>query len=442
MSTQPPSRRVAITGVGLISPIGTKPDEYWSALAEQRSGVRAPILTPPEDAQGWSLLVAGEARGFTGSIGDFGELESGTKKAIRKALKMMCRETQMAVAAAQLALADAGLAAGDGDPERAGVVLGSDYMLTMPGDYVRGVAKCEVAGEFHYEKWGDEGLEEVEPLWMLRYLPNMPASHIAIFNDLRGPNNSLTMREAGGLMAAGEAFRMIARGHADRMVAGATGTRLMPMQAIHSMQTDELAPPGDDPAAACRPFDRDRAGTVAGEGAGMVVLEALDEARRRGATIYGEVTGFGASQVTDHALRGRNDAALANATRAALRDAGRGPEGVGHVNAHGLGTRAGDAAESRAIRDVFGDHADKLPVVALKSYFGNLGAGGGVVELIGSLLAVREGVLPRVLNFQQADPDCPVAVVNDDATPPGEAFVSLNTTPQGQAVALCVARAE
>jgi 3-oxoacyl-[acyl-carrier-protein] synthase II len=190
-----PRRRVVITGLGLISPLGNTPDALWSALAAGQSGV-APISLLPAERQ--PLKFAGEARQFTGEIDDFGPLEKERKKSIKKGLKVMCRETRMAVAAAQLALADAGFAEASPDPEMSGVVLGSDYMLTMPEDYESGMKTCASGGEFEFCRWGKEGLGEMAPLWMLKYLPNMPASHIAIYNDLRGPNNSLTMREAAG----------------------------------------------------------------------------------------------------------------------------------------------------------------------------------------------------------------------------------------------------
>lgn len=434
MST--PSHRVVITGVGLVSPAGSSAESLWAHLTEGKSSVGPSTRTP---ADAGPMKIAAEASQFTGVIGDFGELEGGVKKAVRKALKMMCRETQMAVAAAQLAASDAGLSQAEPASERTGVVLGSDYMLTMPADYVRGVQRCAGERGFEFSKWGDEGLAEVEPLWMLRYLPNMPASHVAILNDFRGPNNSLTMREAGGLMAIGEAFRIISRGHADRMLAGATGTRILPMQAIHAMQTDQLAPPGDDPAQACRPFDKDRKGTVAGEGAATVVLESLDSAQARGAAIYGELLGFGSALAADSKLNGKTDVAMAGAMTAALADAKTAPADVGHINAHGLGTTQGDQAEAAAIVRTFGAES-KVPVTSLKSYFGNLGAGGGVVEMIGSLLALREGVTPRTLNYRTPDPECPLPVVDQSGVPAGDSFLAANVTPQGQAVAVVAAR--
>jgi 3-oxoacyl-[acyl-carrier-protein] synthase II len=466
-------RRVVITGLGLISPLGSTPAALWSALAAGQSGV-ATISLLPADRQ--PLKYAGEARQFSGEIDDFGPLEKDRKKAIKKGLKVMCRETRMAVAAAQLALADAGFAEKRGhstfseaappdepisatekvecplfSPEAFGVVLGSDYMLTMPEDYEAGMRKCADAGDFEFARWGIEGIDQMTPLWMLKYLPNMPASHVAIYNDLRGPNNSLTMREAASNLAIGEAFRTIRRGHANAMVAGATGTRILPMQAIHALQTEQLAAENCDPTKASRPFDRDRTGMVAGEGAGMVVLEELSSAKARGATIYAEIVGLGSSNVADAQragpssapeLRGQCDVALRQAMVAALRDAGASPADVGHVNAHGLGTVERDADEARAIREVFGPLSDKVPVAAPKSNFGNLGAGSGAVELIASVLALREGRLPRVLNYETPDPACPLAVVADDATPAGRSFLNLSVTPQGQAAVLYVAVVE
>lgn len=440
MSNSQPAaeRRVVITGVGLVSPLGSSPNELAAALAEGRSGV-----TRRADSEA-SPRVGGFATQFTGSIGDFGELEGDAKKAIRKGLKLMCRETQMAVASAQHALADAGGVAGT-DPERFGVVLGSDYMLTLPEDYADAIQKCAEGGAFEYGRWGGDGLDQMQPLWMLKYLPNMPASHIAIYNDLRGPNNSLTMRESSGLVAIGEAFRIIARGDADRMIAGATGTRVLPMQAIHALQAVDIpvVDDGDEPATLSAPFDKQRKGMVCGEGAGMVALESLESARARGAKIYGELVGFGSSIVADKSLNGRNDVAVANALRAAMKDAGVSPSEIGHVNADGVGAPATDRDEAVAIRAALADAADTVPVVALKSYFGALGAGGGVVELIGSLLTLDAdgplaGKLPTTLNHASADPDCPIQVADKPGTPAGDAFLAVNTTPQGQAAAVCV----
>src|SRR3954454_24160037 len=307
------SRRVVITGLGLISPLGNTPSALWDALVAGRSGVGTTSIMP---ADRQPLKYAAEAREFTGEIEDFGPLEKERKKAIKKGLKVMCRETRMAVAAAQLALGDAGFAEQPADPEMSGVVLGSDYMLTMPEDYSEGIRKCAGEGEFQYGRWGTEGLGDMAPLWMLKYLPNMPASHIAIYNDLRGPNNSLTMREAAGNLAIGEAFRTIQRGHANMMVAGATGTRILPMQAIHALQTEQMAVENCDPTKASKPFDKARTGMVAGEGGALIVLEEYEPAKARGAPICAELLGFGSANVADGQLRGRCDVPLERAMKA------------------------------------------------------------------------------------------------------------------------------
>jgi 3-oxoacyl-[acyl-carrier-protein] synthase II len=284
---------------------------------------------------------------------------------------------------------------------------------------------------------------------MLSYLPNMPGSHVAIFNDLRGPNNSLTMREASGLLSIREAVQTIERGHADRMIAGATGTRIHAMKTVHATQMEQLANPELPPHEASRPFDAERTGMVVGEGAGAILLEEYEAAKARGAKIYGEVIGTGSSAVTSSASSGSIRTSLVNAARMAL-----GPEdakppatadlrqaAVGHISAHAMGTTVGDAEEAAALGEVFGAAAPDIPVVAAKSFFGNLGAGGGVVELIGSLLALGEGVLFPTLNYRTPDPACPLHV-SKSGEAAGDSFLKLSVTPQGQAAAVVVRRVQ
>jgi 3-oxoacyl-[acyl-carrier-protein] synthase II len=223
------------------------------------------------------------------------------------------------------------------------------------------------------------------------------------------------------------------------MVAGATGTRIHPMKAVHAALCEELAGNGQQPAKAARPFDRNRTGMVLGEGAGAVILEELASARARGATIYGEVIGSGSSSVADRNSVAHRDTALANVIRACLRDAGISADKVGHIHAHGLSTRTCDVDEAQAIRSTFGSVADRVPVTAAKSYFGNLGAASGVVELIASLLALAHEQLFPVLNYETADPECPISVARQGARP-GEIFLNLNVTPQGQASGVLVKR--
>ncbi|HEX3872492.1 MAG TPA: beta-ketoacyl-[acyl-carrier-protein] synthase family protein [Pirellulales bacterium] len=432
------SRRVVITGLGLITPLGNTPEEFWDALVHGRSGI-APLSTMPV------LPIAsfgGEARGFTGDIAGFGPLEADKKKAIRKGLKVMCRESQMGVAAAQRAIADAALTAAAFNPERTGVVFGSDYMLSQPEELASGIQACVNGdGRFDFTRWAGEGMTKMEPLWLLKYLPNMPASHLAIYNDFRGPSNSITHREAASNLAIGEAMHIIARGHADTMLAGATGTRLHPMKAVHAAQTEELAlRDGLAPEQAARPFDLHRSGAVLGEGAGAIVLEELDSAQKRGARIYGEVVGAGSSTVADRQRVAHRDQALAGAMRSTLRDAHAQAKDVGHIQAHGLGTRSCDADEWRAISAVFGPAASDVPVTAAKSYFGNLGAASGTVELIAGVMALAHGRLFPILNYQTPDPECPVRAVRSVDTSSGESFLNLSVTPQGQASCVMVRR--
>lgn len=437
MNSPASPRRVVITGLGVISPLGNSVAALWDALCAGRSGVTPLTVIPPVADL---VTFGGQCQSFTGEIDDFGDLDKEVKKSIRKALKVMCRETMMAVAAAQQAMADAKVTSAEISPERCGIVYGSDYMLSPPDDFESAMIKCGAsAGKFSYPDWGQTGIGDMNPLWMLKFLPNMPASHIAILNDLRGPNNSLTLREVSSMMAVREAMQTIQRGHADFMLAGSTGTRVHSFKTVHALQNEQLANPGSVPAEASRPFDAERTGMVVGEGAGAIVLEELESAKKRGATIYGEVVGSGSSIVTNSHLEGNRTKAFANAARTALSEAGIAPAECGHVNAHGLGTKQGDAEEAAALGEVLGDAAKTVPVVAAKSYFGNLGAGSGVVELVASTLALHHDKLFRTLNFATPDPECPLNVTQASGSA-GGSFLKLSITPQAQAAAVAVRR--
>ena len=433
-------RRVVVTGVAAISPFGLTVEDLWSGLTEGRSAV-GPLSAFSVD--GLPLRHAAEASCFTGHISEFGELDGTLKKSIRKGLKVMCRETQMAVAAAQRALSDSGLQTGASPsipPERFGCVFGSDYMLTMPEDFTAAVERCRGEdGQFDFERWGAEGIPSMTPLWLLKYLPNMPASHIAIFNDLRGPSNSLTVREASGHIAAGEAAITIKRGAADVVLAGSTGTRIHPMKMVHAILNEQVALGDGAPENWSRPFDQERKGMVLGEGAAVLILEEFEHAKQRKAKIYGEVLGHAAAAHSSGMAVGQRQSVVQSVTARALASAGISPDRIGHVHAQGLSTTEGDQEEYAGLRESLREAVADVPFVAAKSNFGNLGAGSGLVECIASMLALQNDVLFPCRNYETPDANCPIrpATQGDSA---GESFLSLAVTPQGQAGSLVIGR--
>ncbi|MEM0925675.1 MAG: beta-ketoacyl synthase N-terminal-like domain-containing protein [Planctomycetota bacterium] len=424
-----PSNRVVITGLGVVSPLGNDPDQLVQSLREGRSGIRAldqvpsGVLSVDHGAQAWD---------FSGNISDYGPLEKKLQRTIKKGSKVMCREIEMGVAVAQLALVDAGLDSAQRDPERTGVVYGCDYIMSLPQEFAAGIEKCLEDGTFDFEKWGQHGKPEVNPLWLLKYLPNMPASHVAIYNDLRGPNNSITLREASPGAAMAEAYSTISRGHADVLIVGSTGSRIHPLRSLHADMQETLASKCDDPTTMSRPFDASRDGSVLGEGAGAIVCETLDHAESRGATILGEIVGYGSSAVggtkPEH-LR----IAIANALRAVTRETKL--DKIGHLHAHGLGTPESDRQESAAIESVFGPASDQPPTTTAKGHFGNLGAGGGMVETIASLKSLGDRLFP-IRGLERSADDCPINAVTTDDVPAGQEFINVNVTPQGQASAI------
>ncbi len=430
-------RRVVITGMGLISPLGHSCGELWNSLDNGISGVKQLSAIPTDH---FPSDFGGECAEFAGEIGNFGTLEKKLQRSIKKALRLMCREIQLGVAAAQLAIADAGLATCDIAPERIGTLFGSDYIITSPLDFSQSIQNCiEPDGEFNFESWAENGIPKVEPLWLLKYLPNMPASHVAIFNDLRGPSNSLTVREASANLSLAEATTIIQRGSADVMVAGSTGSRIHPLRTVHIALQEQLADKnteaaGGDPTRACRPFDADRSGMVLGEGAGVMILEELASAEKRGAKILGEVIGYGSSSVANKQGVGDYKKAFTNVIQGALETSGLPVSEVGHYHAHGLSSPKGDREEAAAIKDTLGE----TPVTAAKSYMGNLGGGSGVVEAISSLLAMENNSLFPILNCDNLDDQCQISAVREKGTSPGDSFISANITPQGQASSIAI----
>jgi 3-oxoacyl-[acyl-carrier-protein] synthase II len=422
-----PSRRVVITGVGIVSPLGFDVDTFWRSLVEGRSGVR-PIQA--FDTSALPVHIAGE-------IPDFNAKKFLTGKEQRKSLRMMARTIELAVAGAQLALDDGRVDKARLDPTRFGVEFGSGLIASeLPelADAAKVSADPE-PGHCDLEKWGREGLERIQPLWMLKYLPNMLACHVSILHDAQGPNNSITESDVASLLALGEAYHVLLRGHADFFLVGGAESKLNALSLVRQCLFESLSRRNEEPERACRPFDRGRDGLVLGEGACVFCMEDLDHARRRGARIYAEAVGFGAAFDAK-----KNGAGIARAISAALTDAGIGPEEVDHVNAHGLSTRDADVWEARGLARALGDVLPSLPVFAPKSYFGNLGAGGSIMELAGSVLGLAHGLTPGTLNFEEPDPECPVAVLTAPRPVARPYVVKVSFTPMGQCAALVLRR--
>ena len=416
-------RRVVITGMGQVSPLPPTLDQFWTALSTGTDGVRAYASDGP-------ISVAAPAL-FNGDIDDFSEIDPVQKKTVKKSLKVMSREIQMALAASSRALANAEISFGQFPESRIGVSFGADYILTTPDECLDGIKAClppASCSQFDFTRWATDGMSKMSPLWQLKYLPNMPASHIAILNGFHGPSNSMTLREASIGAVVGESQAIIESGRTDIMLVGTTGSRLHPIKLIQAVQQEELA------SDYCRPFDRDRSGTVLGEGAGALVLEEWEHALKRGATIYAEIAAASYRARFDWSGADLRREVIGQVLREVLRKTGWKPEQIGHVNAHGLGNRRSDAAEAQAIADVFGH---SIPVCAVKGFFGNLGAGAGAVELIASVLALREGKLFPTPHHDTPDTNCPVHVANA-GEPSGEGFVKIAVNPQGQASALAV----
>lgn len=433
-------RRVVITGLGLISPLGAGPDAYWSALAEGREGVRRLHTFPVE---GLPNDVGGEIDDFDPKTWPkrFALPDPAHRKVLTKSLKYMARDIQLAVAAAERAFADAGLAGGGVDPTRIGVDLGAGLISSELDELAPAInhAFATAPAAFDYKIYGREGLPMIPPTWLLKYLPNMLACHISILLDCQGPSNTITEAEAASNLAIGEASRIIARGRADVMITGGADSKIHPLSLVRMSLLDQMSHWRGEPSQACRPFDRRRDGWVPGEGAGILILEERDHALTRGATILGEILGFGSG--CDATPGGGLDPAGTGteiAIRAALRDGGLAPAEIGHVNAHGAATRLSDLAEARALRRVFGDRGS-VAVTALKGYFGNIVSGCGAVELIASLLGVRRGLIPQTLNCDDPDPECDLDVVRDAPRPTeSPIFLKTNLTRHGQAAALIV----
>jgi 3-oxoacyl-[acyl-carrier-protein] synthase II len=429
------SRRAVVTGLGVISPIGKDPASFWNALRQGQSGIR------PIRAFDTSALPVR----FAGEIADF-DANQFVEKKDRKSLRVMARTIKLAIAAAQRALDDSRVDKESLDPTRFGVEFGSGLIaseLEELGEAALVSTNCQ-PGSVDLLKWGEAGIPNITPLWMLKYLPNMLASHVSILHNAQGPNNTITANDVAGLQALGEAYRIIDRDQADFLLVGGAESKINPLSMVRQCLFEALSCRNEAPERACRPFDRQRDGIVLGEGSAVFVVEELEHARRRGARIYGEVVGFAAGfepQLPGKGPSSRSGSTLARVIRNALAEAGIGPEDIDHVNAHGLSTADSDPWEAHALQEVFGRCSPPVPVFAAKSYFGNLGAGASTIELAASLLGLEHGLVPATLNYEEPDPACPVAVTTGTprlATRPH--VLKISCTLLGQCAALVYRR--
>jgi len=417
------ARKVVITGVGAVSPFGVGLNPLWEGLVAGKSAL-GPIGRV--NLAGFRSRLAGEIKDF--SARDY------VPKAYRKAVKVMARDTEIAVVAAKLAVEDAGLVtrvhADSGQtqttypPERMGCQIGAGLIAAETLEMSMAMATAVPANPtpeslarsegFDLRAWGTEGenpgnggMNNLQPLWMLKYLPNMLACHVTILHGGEGPSNTITCSEASGLLCIGEGSRVIERNGADLTFSGGAESKMNLMGVLRCDFAGRLAATGDatDGGTVVRPYDPDSPGTLLGEGGGMVILEEAAGAAKRGATVYAEVAGFGAGHSGPPMIPplptpgpDAHNLGLENAVRAALRDAGVGPESIDAIVPQGLGVPAVDALELGALRRVFGERLRTVPLVTLTPYVGDFVAGHGAFQLAVAAKCVREQRLPARLH--------------------------------------------
>src|SRR6266508_1984688 len=380
-------RRVVVTGLGAVTPLGNDAPSTWRAAVEGRSGID---WIRSFDASEFPVRVAAEVKDF-----------DATGVVPAKEARRLERNVLLAVAAAKEAVGDAQLEVFD--PARVGIVLGSAV-----GGFVGLLEQADVLRE--------RGLDRVSPFFLPNVLVDSASGQIAISLGIRGPNYAIVSACATGSHAIGEGAELIKRGDADAILAGGTEACMNPLILAGFCAMRGLAVEDEHPPHASRPFDATRAGFVMGEGACVLVLEELEAARARGAPVYAEVLGYGASNDAHHmAQPDPESVGVAEMMRAALRRAGVEPERVGYVNAHGTSTPLGDAAETLAIKDVFGDHAYSLAVSSTKSMTAHCFGAAGAIEALMCVRALHDGVLPPTINYEQPDPACDLDYVPNEA---------------------------
>lgn len=401
-------RRVVITGIGVFSPVGIGQDEYVRSLLSGTSGVAA--VTRFETGT-FPIRFAAEVPAF--------KPRDYIPKQHRKAIKVMSWDVQLGVAAAMAAVEDAGIITETGrvDPTRLGTSFGCGHIASNVDEMGEAFAAAVIDGRFDVRTFGTEAMRTFFPLWLLKYLPNMPACHVSIFCDTQGPNNSITSGDCASTQALGEARRVIERGAADVMIAGGVDAKINPISFVRYYLLNATTTADGDPKTLSRPFEKSRSGFVIGEGGAGLILEEYEHARARGATIYAELKGYGSGcdawRVDEPHPDGRG---ARIAMQNALRTAGLNASDIDAVFASANGSVAGDRAESRAINAVFGTgRDDAVPVTSTKSMIGFISAGSGVLDVAAAVGAIAEGVIPPTLNYDEPDPECNVNVVANTA---------------------------
>jgi len=384
-----PPRRVVVTGLGALTPIGNTVEEFWAGLTAGRSGI-GPITR--FDTTGYPTRIAGEVKGFD-------ELKYVEKKEARRLDPFL----KYAIACSVMAVEDAGLDTGKVDGTRFGVLIGSG---------IGGITTL-LDGQ---DTLRERGPDRVSPFIIPMLIVNMAAGLVSMRFGAKGPNSSVVTACATGNHALGDAMRIIQRDEADVMIAGGAEAIIVPLTIAGFSAMKAMSTRNDEPQRASRPFDADRDGFVCGEGGGIVILESLEHARARDARIYGEIIGYAATADAHHmtAPDPEGDGA-ARAMRAALRDAGLEAPEVAYINAHGTSTPYNDKFETMAIKRVFGEHAHRLAVSSTKSMTGHLLGAAGGVEAIATLLALHHGVLPPTINYDTPDPECDLDYVPNQA---------------------------
>ncbi len=387
-------RRVVVTGIGWVNPLGCQIETVWSRLLAGQSGVGRISLF---DASNFPTKIAAEVRDW--DVSEVGENPADWK--------FQGRHTHFAVGAGHKAVSDSGIGEARIDPTRFGIYTGSGEGQQDFNRFTQMMVAALEGDKLDVARFTKTGLEILHPVCEVEQEPNMPAAHLASLFDAQGPNVNCLTACAASSQAIGEAMEIIRRDEADLMLAGGTHTMIHPFGVTGFNLLTALSTRNDAPEKASRPFDRDRDGFVLGEGASMVMLEELQHAKARGAKIYGEIVGYGSTadafRITDTHPQGRG---AISCIKMALADAGLGRDQIDYINAHGTSTAVNDRVETLAIKQVFGDRAYRIPVSSTKSMMGHLIAAAGATELIICLLAIRDNVVPPTTNYETPDPDC------------------------------------